>query len=289
MTYSRNCPQCQSEILYTIEHNCKRADLKKSICRSCSHKNKISKNPSLIKNMLAARGDISGANNPFYGKKHSEESISVLSKKAKERGNAPFMTPECQEKNKLKSLGEKNPMYGKTFYQVWVEKYGIEEADKRLVSYKKNKCESVPRGVEHHMYGKCPPNGTGNGWKGWYKDHYFRSLREAAFMIEMDEKLIPFKSAEHLSIPYNYNGSEKTYRPDFIAGDTVYEIKPLRLMKTSMVRAKTDAAEKFCKNLGLKFIITDIEVDFQKIKSLRDDGILKFDERYDERFDSYFK
>jgi len=62
----------------------------------------------------------------FAGHKHSEASKKQLSKKR---------------------VGKNNPMYGKNPYTIWVEKYGVEEADikqkfmmeKRLETRRKNK------------------------------------------------------------------------------------------------------------------------------------------------------
>lgn len=48
------------------------------------------------------------------------------------------------EKDKLKRVerykGKNNPMHNKSMYDVWVNKYGIEEADRRLKEFK-NKCK----------------------------------------------------------------------------------------------------------------------------------------------------
>jgi len=38
------------------------------------------------------------------------------------------------------------------------------------------------------MYGKPAPIGSGNGWSGWYKGWYFRSLLELSFMINVIER-----------------------------------------------------------------------------------------------------
>jgi hypothetical protein len=35
--------------------------------------------------------------------------------------------------------GEKNPMYGRSFYDVWVEKYGKEVADLKLKEWKEKR------------------------------------------------------------------------------------------------------------------------------------------------------
>lgn len=56
-----------------------------------------------------------------------------------------YKKPKSKEHiaNMIKSLkgvlaGKKNPMYGKSVYSVWLEKYGKEEADKRQKRYSKN-------------------------------------------------------------------------------------------------------------------------------------------------------
>jgi hypothetical protein len=51
-------------------------------------------------------------NNPFKGKHHSKKTKNEHSKKMKGR-----------------LIGSKNPMYGKTPHDVWIEKYGKEYAD----------------------------------------------------------------------------------------------------------------------------------------------------------------
>jgi len=64
------------------------------------HKNNISKNHS----------NVSGINNPMYGKKNTKEMRRI---------------------NSEKNSGENNAMYGKNSFDVWIEKYGIEYANKR--------------------------------------------------------------------------------------------------------------------------------------------------------------
>jgi len=53
------------------------------------------------------------------------------------------------ETNKKKSLsGSKNPIFGKTFYEIWIIKYGKEIADKKLNEYKKRK-KGKKLSIEH--------------------------------------------------------------------------------------------------------------------------------------------
>jgi hypothetical protein len=49
-------------------------------------------------------------------------------------------------RNKMRDSlsGEKNPMFGKTFYDIWVIKYGKDIADKKLEEWHKNKKGHTP-------------------------------------------------------------------------------------------------------------------------------------------------
>ena len=46
---------------------------------------------------------------------------------------------ELNNKKREMFSGSKNPMFGRTFYDIWVEKYGKDEADKRLQEWKDRK------------------------------------------------------------------------------------------------------------------------------------------------------
>jgi group I intron endonuclease len=75
--------------------------------------------------------------------KHSNSITNIKrpehSKKMKDRkqsketiqANKDSWTDERRQETSIKYSGENNPMYGKSVYSIWIEKYGIEEADKR--------------------------------------------------------------------------------------------------------------------------------------------------------------
>lgn len=74
------------------------------------------------------------------GKKHSEEikkkmSQSQIDRNAESRKRGFVLTEETKNKIRENNLGkhskEKNGMYGKTLKQIWTEKYGIDEANRR--------------------------------------------------------------------------------------------------------------------------------------------------------------
>jgi hypothetical protein len=85
-------------------------------------------------------------------------------------------------------------------------------------------------------------------------------------MIEKDDAGIAFENGETMTIPYEFMGRKRTYRPDFIIGDTVYELKPKKLMKSAVILAKKEAAEKYLADKGMKYVLMEQKYDFNKIK-----------------------
>jgi hypothetical protein len=194
-------------------------------------------------------------------------------------------------KHQNTNVGTKNPMFGKTVYSTWVEKYGKEIADQKLIEFKTKQSKNSS-GKNNPMYGVPSPNGSGVGWKGWYKGFYFRSLREVSYLIFLDKNNIPWAPAEKkkYTIPYiNWDGAERTYRPDFlINNDTLIEIKPKRLQKSPNVMVKTKAALLWAAENGLKYEIIDFPINPTDILAQIDTNI-KFDRDYKERFLEYIK
>jgi hypothetical protein len=63
---------------------------------------------------------------------------------------------------------------------------------------KKKMSDSIS-GEKNFWFGKPSPVGSGNGWSGWYKGWYFRSLLELSFMIKVIERFkFSWKSADRL-------------------------------------------------------------------------------------------
>jgi len=87
-----------------------------------------------------------GEKNSMFGKKQRPESIEKnrISNSGKyEKRYGKEKADEMKQKLGEKSKGENNPMAGKSIYNVWVEKYGKEEADRRLEEYKNNKRNKI--------------------------------------------------------------------------------------------------------------------------------------------------
>jgi hypothetical protein len=237
---------------------------------------------------------------------------------------------EYKQKKRTESSGESNNMYGKTIFDVWVAKYGLVEAERRREEHRENsrngntfamagrsvysvwlekygeeeankrmedmaeKKRVKSSGSKNPMFGKPSPMGSGYGWKGWYKGWYFRSLRELSYMINVIEKNNhKWEHAEErkYSINYtSYDGSERTYRADFIIDDTLMvEIKPKRLHSTPLVMLKKKAAEEFCKSRNMVYSIVDCDIDIKSIFDLFQKGEIILESRYKDRFTEYMK
>jgi len=262
MEFIRNCPVCNKILTYSRQGNLNQAIKRNSICSSCGH------------------ADMKGENNPFYGKKHTEKTKTLLSEKFKGKSRSPDT-----------AYGGKrgSPPNLKPVYEIWVEKYGIEEADRRQAADNERK-SIASKGKNNPMYGKPAPQGSGNGWSGWYKGWYFRSLRELSYMIKVIEKEnLKWKTTEskEFAIPYiNYDGVERNYFPDFLLeGNRLIECKPKRLHASVSVLLKKEAAERYCLKRNWTYELLEPEMlSEEEILEIYKLGLIKFLPRYEEKF-----
>jgi hypothetical protein len=276
MIYSRKCPKCETSILYKTKNSYNVAIKKNSNCKKCSCRGWTNIN-NLVKEGSRSNG--------FTGKSHNEETI----KKLKSSDKSYTKTDDFKQKISNATKGEKNGMYGKSLYETWLNQYGKEEADKKYDIWK-SKISNATKGEKNGMYGKSSPNGSGNGWSGWYKGTFFRSLLELSYIVNIFERFnIEWESAEQKKYIIKYVNSEgisRTYRPDFIVSNKyLIEIKPKKLHNSKSVKEKTNAAIDFCKSNNLIFKITEtIKLSIDEIIELKNSNNLKFTDRYEQKF-----
>ena len=277
MNFQRNCPNCDSVINYKHKGSMINAHKKKSICSTCCSK-------LFGWNKLNADVSIGIRKNGFSEKTHTTETKTKLSASRILNENK-YKTDSFRKKISESTEGNKNPMFGKTFYDVWMKKYGKIEADKRLIEHGKN---SARPGKLNGMYGKPSPNGSGNGWSGWYKGWFFRSLKELYFMINVIEKDgLKWDSGEKgcYKVDWELNGVKRTYHSDFIIDNKMIEIKPKKLWTSLLVKAKREAAEKWCeKNEMIYELIDSPAFNVNDIKPLIESGLVKFTNRYEKKY-----
>ena len=290
---TRDCPKCKKELTYSSQIGYSLALRHNSLCRSCSA-SEINNRPEIHKLRTAwSRNYAKTHPNGFLGKHHTPEYIARA--KARDRSGDNNKTPEFRELMSKITSGKNNGMYGKTFYQQWVSKYGQEEADRRMAAHKLKQSKNSS-GKNNSMFGKPSPQGAGSGWSGWYNGWFFRSILELSYMINIIEKgNKKWSSAERkdLSIKYiNWNGVERTYRADFLIDDKyLIECKPKKLFNTPSNKLKREAAEKFCEEKGLIYkMVSAPKMSTDDLIKLYRGKKIKFTENYDRKFkQKYYK
>lgn len=278
--YQRTCPKCKRELNHTTKKNRNTANKANRLCRNCSRKEVCQRPESKkAKEILARRyrEEYKGEGNPFYGKTHTKEAKEKIQQN---RDYSSSRTPEYRAKMSQITSGQNNPMHGKNIYDIWVDKYGQNGANKRLASLSQKRSKNM-MGDKNPMYGKPPPKGSGNGWGGWYKGWYFRSLKELSYVIYVIEpNSYKWQSAEQkrLSIPYvDHLGQNRTYRADFLLNDSILiEVKPKALMETVTNQQKKAAAVLFCSKNGYEYRMVDVKtIEYQELQRLCVSGVVE--------------
>ena len=208
----------------------------------------------------------------------------------------PERAKEIRSKLSDATKGDRNPMYGKShqcvvatsIFKSWKGKtleeiYGLKRA-KEI----RSKLSDATKGDRNPMYGKPTPIGSGNGWSGWYKGNYFRSIMELSYLKYLYDNNIKFISAEskQYAIQYEINGTKRNYFYDYILDNgTHIEIKPKNLIDSVQNKLKFEAAKQ---KLGNSFVIlTEYDIAMlttDDIKFLYEHGEVSFIKRYDDKF-----
>ena len=272
--FQKNCPMCGIAMSYRNQRGLQLAIKRNSKCSQCVWTKERKE---------ACSEKCKGEKNGFYGKKHTQKTIDII----KNHDVSWMQTEEYKSVVRKQCTGSGNPMYGKNVYDTWLKKYGKEEADKRQDIMRKKKSEQS-RGSNNPMYGKPAPKGSGGGWSGWYKEWYFRSLRELTYMIDVIEKNnYSWRTGERdLEIKYiGENGQDRIYRADFLVEEKrMVEIKPEKLMFLQSNVLKKQAAELFCKEKGYEYNMVDIKImNFDRIVELYKNGTIKFIGKYEQK------
>lgn len=267
--YIRVCPICNTEISYKIILTYTKAIQNNTKCKKCTARKNFLDMHQNIKNGLMEYG--------FSGKSHSDETSTKISNNVKRA----FL------ENRLNTSGENNGMYGKTFIspnkgKSYDEIYGIEKSLNIRFAI-----STASSGENNGMYGKPSPIGSGNGWSGWYKNWYFRSLLELSFIVNQIERFkFKWTTGESIKIKYiDYDGKTKNYFPDFLINDKfLVEIKPKNLHNSESVRLKKLSAESYCEQHNLKYkLISPIRMSEENFRKLVDLGKVKLIDRYNKK------
>lgn len=249
------------------------------LCRSCRLKYQYENGDRVSYFRIYNASD---DNKRTFEEKYGKEKADAIKKKLSDR----TIGENNPNYNGVYSKGKEMIAYNKLYEgKTYEEKFGEEKAKKIKQNLsEKNKGENNP------MYGKPSPMGSGNGWSGWYKGVYFRSLLELSYMKYLDDNNISYINGETLKIPYMIDGVCRTYRPDFIVGDNIIEIKPYTLINTVSNKLKFDSARELYKD---KFIIlTERDINklgFYDINKMVNEKVVVFIDRYKVKFEQWRK
>jgi len=221
-----------------------------------------------------------GINNPFFGKHHTDDVKKYF--KNIHKGKRYSINTEFKKGN--------INIYQKTNYEWWVINYGEKIANEKNDKFKE-KLSIINSGVNNPMYGKPSPIGSGNGWSGWYKGWYFRSLLELSYMLFVIERFnLKWENGEKKKnkITYVLNGVSKNYFPDFIIENKyVVECKPKKLQNTEINKLKAQFAKNDCAKKNLIFKYVDcFKIKKEELIKLYLEGKIKFIKKYEEKINN---
>lgn len=191
-----------------IDSNIVRESLIKIKCTLCNNLSKDLKYSSIYfksSKYVCKLCACSGEKNPFYGKKHSLETIKKISES---------------------NTGGKSRTGGINNYNLWIEKYGLEEANRRNALFLK-KLSDLNSGENNHMYGvKMKPE--------WIE-------KSAKSRAEWRENLT---EEEKLVISENMSRSQKKLIKDNPEQYKAWKIKAAKASAKSHIRYKINKLEE---------------------------------------------
>jgi len=131
-------------------------------------------------------------------------------------------------------------------------------------------------------------------FKGYYKQWYFRSLKELSFALLCEKNHQTWESAEvpELSVTYiDVYGKVRTHWADFLVDKkTIVEIKPRAHQKGKTVQAKAEAMKQFCQEKGYRYMmVSPRKVSVLELKKLLESGEVILDKNCEKYVDNYIK
>lgn len=231
--------------------------------------------------------------------KRKENSERVLKKKATEQAlknvregeNHPSYR-EFTEKEKSYYIDKVNRGWHKwKIFRNMYSKFGLSENKfNELVDKFDKKPNSYSfEGENNPMYGKSPSNEAGFGIWGHYKKSggntiHFRSSLELRVFYDLDKKGVNY-SLSNLRIDYeDSNQNSRTYVPDIVIDNSVYEIKPSSLVDHEQNVRKKNALVSFCEEnptheYGGYITAVENELNLEKVNRLREEERILIDDK----------
>ena len=120
------------------------------------------------------------------------------------------------------------------------------------------------------MYGKSPGKGAGIGVKCWVLfdgiKYFCRSSLELKVMCYLNDNGEKFQVSKHRIAYTDDNGVNRTYCPDIVVNNKIYEIKPYNMLKIKLNVLKSEALKTYCEKFGILYggYLTEMNVNLTK-------------------------
>ena len=164
--WTRNCPNCGKELIYKYAQSFSFAKKTNQLCSSCSRKGNVPWNKGIPRRQ-ETKDKISKTR---IERKISPWNVGLtkntdkrIQKTSESRKGIRFSDQHKKKisKNHANVSGKNNPHYGRTTYDIWLEKYGKKESDKlQKISNEKNAKSNRLRRIKEieEKCGQCIPN-----------------------------------------------------------------------------------------------------------------------------------
>lgn len=131
-------------------------------------------------------------------------------------------------------------------------------------------------------------------FSGWYKNWFFRSLKELSFALLTEKNGSTWRTAETAEFTVEYvdpYGKTKKHYPDFFVDNKfVVEVKPRAHQKGKIVVAKAESMKKFCLAHGYIYqMISPRKIDKKELQTLIDAKQVIFTDDCKDKIDGYLK
>lgn len=224
MEYIRNCPKCGKELKTENKYYFNKSMLANSPCLSCSQKGKVFSEEHR-ENLKKNHADISGEKNPFYKKKHSDETKNKISDKNRERFSTDHARKSISDRQKLYHLTNDNGFKGKTHSPETKNKLK-EIANKRFENIEEKKK-------------------IGDGLREWHKnnENSFKGKQHTDYS-KQKQRVSAIKRIERLK----FNGNSVT--PNYNPKEMEYFNKIEKEMKLNGIYIGKNGSQYYIKELG---------------------------------------
>lgn len=223
----------------------KRGQAKNKTTHFCSRSciNKGRQHTDEWKSALSLRN--SGANNPFAGKRHTEEA----KKRAGDKISLSYANASEDEKSRRKSLqslassGTGNHFYGRRHDAASRSRM----SSARAAGISEGRIRCGPRGR------KGAYTSSKTGLEEHY-DSFFELLRMR--MLDDDDTVTSWTKRHGITIPYEFEAARRTYVPDFLVSrNDVVSLEEIKGYEDPMrLSAKLTALHEFCQQRGYTYV-----------------------------------